>query len=55
MKNNDLKLVLNGTELSLQEWIKCINISQVKYSQNIYKKSNKTKIFRSLKHYSLLH
>lgn len=49
------KLHLKGSEFSLQEWKKSNNISQVKYSENVDKKSSKTKIFRSTKQYSLLH
>lgn len=53
--NDKNKLKLKGIELSLQEWKKSNNISQVKYSENKDKKSSKTKIFRSTKHYSLLY
>lgn len=49
------ELYLKGVEFSLQEWKKCNNISQVKYSENKDKKSSKTKIFRSTKNYSLLY
>lgn len=48
-------LYLKGIEFSLQEWKKSNNVSQVKYSKNTAKKSNKTKIYRSPKHYSLLY
>ncbi len=48
-------LNLKGIEFSLQEWKKSHNISEVKYSENKNKKSSKTKIFRSTKHYSLLY
>lgn len=49
------KLYLKGIDFSFQEWKKSNNISQVKYSENKHKKSTKTKIFRSPKHYSLLY
>jgi len=54
MKDKE-KLYLRGVELSLQEWRKSKNISQVKYSENKDKKSSKTKIFRSTKHFSLIY
>jgi hypothetical protein len=54
MKNKEI-LYLKGLEFSLQEWKKSNNISQVKYSENKYKKSSNTKIYRSTKHYSLLY
>lgn len=49
------ELSLRGIEFSLQEWKKSNSVSQVKYSENKDKKSVKTKIFRSQKHYSLLY
>lgn len=49
------ELNLRGIEFSLQEWKKSNSISQVKYSESKDKKSRKTKIFRSQKHYSLLY
>lgn len=52
---NQKALHLKGLEFSLQEWKKSNNISQVKYSENKDKKSNRTKISRSTKHYSLLY
>lgn len=48
-------LHLQGIEFSLQEWKKSSNVSKVKYSKNKNKKSNKTKIFRSPKHFSLIY
>lgn len=48
-------LHLKGNEFSLQEWKKSNNVSQVKYSENKDKKSNKTKIFRAPKHFSLIY
>ncbi|SDQ09847.1 hypothetical protein SAMN05421664_0467 [Chryseobacterium soldanellicola] len=54
MKDKD-NLHLKGIEFSIQEWKKSNNISEVKYSKNTEKKSNKTKVFRSSKHYSLLY
>lgn len=49
------ELYLKGIEYSLQEWKKSNSVSQVKYSENKYKQSRKTKIFRPQKHYSLLY
>ena len=54
MKENQT-LHLKGIEISLQEWIKSSNVSQVKYSTNTDKKSSRTKIFRSSKHFSLIY
>lgn len=54
MKEGNI-LHLKGIEFSLQKWKKSNNVSQVKYSENKEKKSNKTKISRSTKHYSLLY
>ena len=54
MKDKQI-LHLKGIEFSLQVWKKSNNVSQVKYTENKGKKSNKTKIFRSQKHYSLLY
>lgn len=54
MKEKEI-LNLNGLEFSLQRWVKTNNISKVKYSENRDKKSGKTKIYRSPKHYSLLY
>lgn len=48
------KLNLKGENITLQEWIKSANISNVKYSSNKYIKSNRTKIKRSFKLYSLV-
>jgi hypothetical protein len=53
--NDKNKIALKGIEFSLQEWKKSNNISQVKYSENKDKKSNKTRTFRSTKHYTLLY
>jgi len=46
------KLNLKGSEYSLQEWVKCKNIIEVKRtnSQNVKKVSDK--IIRSPKHHS---
>ncbi len=41
-------------EFCLQKWVKCENITKVKYSSNKNIKNTQTKIFRSSKHYSLL-
>lgn len=46
---------LKGIEFSLQEWKRSNSVAQVRYSENKDKKSRKTKIFRSQKHYSLLY
>lgn len=54
MKEKEI-LYLKGIEFSLQKWVKTNNISKVKYSENKDKKSSKTKIYRSPKHYSLLY
>jgi len=49
------KIQLKGIEVSLQEWKECGNVKAVKYSSNSNIKSDKTKIFRSPKYYSLLY
>lgn len=49
------KLQLKGMEFTLQEWKKCGDVKKVKYSSNKDIKSSNTKIFRSVKPYSLLH
>lgn len=54
MRNKNI-LNLKGIEFSLQEWQKSYNVSQVKYSENKNIKSSKTRIFRSVKQYSLLY
>lgn len=49
------KLQLKGKKYCLQEWVKCQNINNVKYTSNSDIKNNKTKIFRSKKLISLLY
>ena len=48
-------LKLPGNEFCLQKWKKCGNITPVKYSSNKKIKNSKTKIYRSIKNYSLLY
>lgn len=46
------KLNLKGSEYSLQEWIKCKNIVEIKRTSNQKVKKISDKIIRSPKHYS---
>lgn len=48
-------LNINGLQFTLQEWKICGNVNTVKYSTNNNLKSNKTKIIRSKKMYSLIY
>lgn len=47
------KIQLKGTQYSLQEWIKCKNIVQIKPIHNKNVKKVTTHILRSPKQYSL--